>query len=207
MEIIPVKYAESLLPESMIFRDGDKNKTRPIVFKIYLIKTKERNILVDAGCETMPGFDMKNFSGPVKALENIHVSPEDITDVVITHAHHDHIECVKYFSSAVIHIERGEYEAGAKYIPDHFKVNAFCDEFAVCENVRIIKIGGHSAGSCIIEIKKGDIIYIIAGDECYLRECLQRKIPTGASFCPEKSKEFIDKYNTEQYRVLLCHDK
>ena len=207
MEIIPVKYAESVLPESMIFENGDKNKTRPIVFKIYLIKTMGHNILVDAGCETMPGFDMKNFIGPVKALENINVRPADITDVVITHAHHDHIECVKYFRNAVIHIESKEYKAGAKYIPDTFKVNVFCDEFTLCENVCLIKIGGHSAGSCIVEIKEGDIVYIIAGDECYLRECLKKKIPTGASFCPEKSKAFIDKYSAEPYRVLLCHDE
>ena len=91
MEIIPVKYGESVLSEEMIFTNGDKEKVCEIVFKVYLIKTDEKLILVDAGCETMPGFVMKNFTGTVKVLENINISFEEITDVIITHAHHDHI--------------------------------------------------------------------------------------------------------------------
>ena len=203
MEIIPIEYGESVLPESMIFEGGDKNKTRDIVFKIYLIKAEDKLILADAGCETMPGFEMRDFTGTVGALKKINISPDEITDVVITHAHHDHIECVKYFKNAVIHIQKDEYEAGRKYIPDDFKINIFEDEFSVCDDVKIIKIGGHSKGSCIVEINNN----IIAGDECYMRECLTRKIPTGACYDAEKSREFIRKYSDEKYTVLLCHDE
>lgn len=207
MEIIPVKYAESVLPESDIFKGGDKNKVHPIVFMLYLIKTDERLILVDAGCDTMPGFDMKNFIGPVKALKKINVCSDDISDVIITHAHHDHIEAVKHFAKARIHIQCEEFKRGERYIPDNFEGNIFDEEYQVCPGVRIIKIGGHSQGSCIVEIKSNDKLYIISGDECYLRECLKNKIPTGSSFCPEKSEKFIDKYSNSRYTVLLCHDE
>ena len=109
MKIITLDYAKSKLPESMIFPFGEKSKSRDIAFKVFLIKENEKLILVDAGCETMPGFDMKDFIGPVTALKNIGISPKEITDVIITHAHHDHIECVKYFENAVIHIQKDEY--------------------------------------------------------------------------------------------------
>lgn len=207
MEIIELKYGESVLPESMVFINGAENEFREIVFKVYLIKTTEKLILVDAGCETMPGFIMKDFIGTVKALENINTHPEEITDVIITHSHHDHIECVKYFENATIHIEKNEYEIGKEYIPSDFKVNIFEDEFLVSDNVKIIKIGGHSKGSCIVEIKTDGKTYIIAGDECYLRECLTKKIPTGSSFDKKASKDFIEKYSDEKYTALLCHDK
>ena len=117
MQIIPIEYGKSVLSENMIFINGNENNFRDIVFKVYLIKTDEKLILVDAGCETMPGFVMRDFLGTVRALENIGVSPEEITDVIITHSHHDHIECVKYFENAVIHIQKDEYEIGKKYIP------------------------------------------------------------------------------------------
>ena len=91
IEIIPIEYGKSVLPESMIFENGVEDKVRPIVFMVYLIKTENRLILVDAGCETMPGFVMTDFIGAVKALENIGVQPEKITNLIITHAHHDHI--------------------------------------------------------------------------------------------------------------------
>lgn len=207
LEVIPVEYANSVLPEDWVFVGGDAGRVRPIEFKVYLIKSGERMILVDAGCETMPGFDdMKNFIGPIKALENIGVKPSDITDVVITHSHHDHIECVKYFDKAIIHIQREEYESGKDYIPESFNVNLFDDGYTVCENVNVVKIGGHSQGSCIVEMKAENGIYVITGDECYSRECLEKKIPTGNSFCPEKSKSFIEKYSDDKYIALLCHD-
>ncbi|MDO5479671.1 MAG: MBL fold metallo-hydrolase [Clostridia bacterium] len=207
MKIIPIEYGKSVLPEAMVFENGRKDVSNEIVFKVYLIKTEDKLILADAGCETMPGFVMRDFTGTVKALEKIDIHPSDITDVLITHSHHDHIECVKYFENATIHIEKGEYESGKKYIPDGFKVNAFSEVFHLSENVKIIKIGGHSKGSCIVEIKSDDKIYIIAGDECYKRECLNKKIPTGASFDKKASREFIEKYSDKKYTVLLCHDE
>ena len=70
-----------------------------------------------------------------------------------------------------------------------------------------IKIAGHSKGSCIVEITDGEDKYIVTGDECYLRECLERKIPTGSSYCLENSIKFIEKYSGNEYKVLLCHEE
>lgn len=205
IEIIPVEYGSSVLPESMIFQNGAEDKVRPIVFMIYLIKTQNRLILADAGCITMPGFDMHNFIGPINALSKMNISASDITDVIITHAHHDHIECVGEFKNAEIFIQKDEYESGKKYFPNGMKIHLFDDEAYVCDGVKAVKIGGHSKGSCIVEITEKKSI--IAGDECYMRECIEKQIPTGTTFCLEKSTEFLKKYCTGDYTVFLCHDK
>lgn len=206
-EIIPIEYGRSVLAESMIFQGGAEDIFRPIVFMIYLIKVQDRLILADAGCETMPGFDMHDFIGPVKALEKMNIKPEDITDVIITHSHHDHVECVSRFKNAVIYIQRDEYESGRRYFSEGMSVRLFDDEIQICPDVKAIKIGGHSKGSCIVEIGENREKYIIAGDECYMRECLDKRIPTGSSYCPKKSREFIEKYSGSEYTVMLCHDK
>ena len=206
LEIIPIEYGKSILPESMIFQGGAEDKFRPIVFMIYLIKTEKQLILVDAGCETMPGFDMREFIGPIKALEKHGIIPNDITDVVITHAHHDHIECVSKFKNAVIYIQRDEYESGKDYFDEGINIKLFNDEMQICTTIKAVKIGGHSKGSCVVEITDNKKKHVIVGDECYLRECLNKKIPTGSSYCPEKSRQFIEKYGSGEYEVLLCHD-
>ena len=207
IEIIPVEYGKSVLPGDQVFRGGDSNVSYDILFMIYLIKAGEKLILADAGCETMPGFVMRDFVGPVKALEKIGVTPKDITDVIITHSHHDHIESVNYFKDSNIYIQKDEYNAGKGYISDDLKVILFDDEAELCPGVKAVKIGGHSKGSCIVEIEKDEKIYVIAGDECYLRQCIEKQIPTGCSACPEKSEEFIKKYKDDKYVLLLCHDK
>lgn len=207
IDIIPVDYGKSFLPESMIFENGAENKFRPIIFRIYLIKTENRLILVDAGCETIPGFDMKDFIGPIKALERIGISPDEITNLMITHAHHDHIECAKYLQNAVTYIQKDEYEAGKDYLADRMNTRTFDEKTVICDGVKAVKIGGHSKGSSIVEITDSDKKYIIAGDECYMRDCLTKQIPTGSSYNPEKSRAFIQKYGKGGYTVFLCHDE
>lgn len=206
MSITPVLYGKSVLPESMVFKGGAKEKNLPIVFLVYLIKTKDKMILVDAGCETMPGFVMEDFIGPVKALEKINVSADEITDLVITHAHHDHIASANRFKNAVVYIQEEEYKSGKKYLTESKEIVTFDDEYTICENVKAIKIGGHSKGSSIVEVTNGDKIYVIAGDECYLKDCIDKQIPTGASCCEEKSLAFIQKYKKDCYVPLICHD-
>ena len=206
-EIIPINYGKSVLPENMIFQNGAEDKVRPIVFMVYLIKTENRLILADAGCETMPGFVMTDFIGPVKALNNIGISPEEITDLIITHAHHDHIECAKYFKNAVIYIQKDEYEAGKGYLAENLNIRTFDEEMQICDGIKAVKIGGHSKGSSIVEITDSDNKYIIAGDECYMRECLTKQIPTGVAYDLQKSRAFIQKYGRGEYTVFLCHDE
>lgn len=205
VEIIPIEYGKSFLDEGSIFQDGSPDKMYPIVFRIYLIKTENRLILADAGCETMPGFDMRDFIGSVKALEAVDVKPDDITDVIITHSHHDHIELVSSFKKAVVYIQRDEYELGKQYFDDAMDVRLFDDEVQICSGVKAVKIGGHSVGSCVVEITDKKEKWLIVGDECYVRECLERKVATGISVCPEKSREFILKYADSKYNFLLCH--
>lgn len=115
LEIIPVQYGRSVLAESMVFQHGAEDKFYPIVFLVYLMRMEDRLILVDAGCETMPGFDMQDFIGPVKAMEQMGLTPDNISDVIITHAHYDHIACVNRFRKATIYIQKDEYENGKEY--------------------------------------------------------------------------------------------
>ena len=207
IEIIPINYGKSVLPESWIFENGAENKFRPIVFRVYLIRAENSLILVDAGCETMPGFVMTDFIGPIKALENICVKADEITDLIITHAHHDHIECAKYFKNAALYIQKDEYEAGKGYLTEARDIRTFEEKIQICDGIKAVKIGGHSKGSSIVEITDSDKKYIIAGDECYMRECLTKQIPTGISCNPEKSRAFINKYGNGEYTVFLCHDE
>ena len=206
LKVLRLKYAESTLKESAVFQGGRRDKELPITFMIYLIETADRRILVDAGCDTMPGFVMVNYERPVDVLAGYGYAPEDITDVVITHAHHDHIAAVGYYKHAVIHIQEDEYVAGKKYIPDESKVNSFEAVFRIDDNIVIKKIGGHSKGSCIVEFEHDRRHFVIAGDECYARECLTGKIPTGSSYNLMNSEAFVNTYGGSDYRVLLCHE-
>ncbi len=40
IDIIPIDYGKSVLPESMIFQNGAENKFRPIIFRVCMLKTE-----------------------------------------------------------------------------------------------------------------------------------------------------------------------
>lgn len=201
MEVITVKYGNSYFYENWVIPNGDTNKKLEIVFQMFLIKDQDYVILVDSGCETMPGFEMSNFCGPIKALADKGVSPEEITDVIITHSHHDHIECVKYYKNAVIHIQKDEYENGKCFIPDGFKVNTFENEYILYDCIKILKIGGHSIGSSVVEFSIDGKEHVIVGDECYLRSYFK------INALNANNNHFYKKYNDERYTLLFCHDE
>ena len=206
LSLYSIKYAQSVLPESLVFDGGNKSKTIPISFAIYLVKTKGKNILVDAGCDTMPMFDMKQFYSPAFALRQVGISADEITDLIITHAHHDHIDAVRHFKNATIHICEEEYAKGQKYIPKDMTVNLFKEDFALAPSIKIVKWGGHSSGSSIVEITTNEVIHIIAGDECYTHKNITDKICTGSYYNKEKATEFVHKFSHRKYRVHTCHD-
>lgn len=204
--ILRINYARSTLPENCIIPGGDAGREVPILFSVFVIEAEDKKILVDAGCETMPGFVMEDHITPMAALEKRGISVADITDVIITHAHHDHIECVKYFPQARVHIQQDAYAKGQKYLTGNENICTFSKENAVAEGVKVVNIGGHAVGSCVVEVESKGKTYVICGDECYTRRNLSEKIPTAASRCPEASRAFIEKYTKEPYVCLLCHD-
>lgn len=206
MRVYCLKYAESVLPKSMVFDGGNEKEILPISFVIYLIKSGDRNILVDAGCNTMPGFNMEKYYSPAFVLRQFDLTAKDITDVIITHSHHDHIEAVKHFKNAMIYITKSEYESGKNYIPENFRVSLFEKDAVISEQMKILECGGHSIGSSIVEIKTDNFIHILAGDECYTNENIKKRLCTGSFYNKEKSDYFINKYSDKIYRVHTCHD-
>lgn len=206
IEVERFVFGRSVLPESWVFEGGDAAKNVPINFDIYLIRSGERLIAVDAGCVTMPGFVMQDFVGTVNALTANRVSPLDVTDVFITHSHHDHTECIGEFKNATFYIQSAEYEkCKCRFLPDS-KIRCFEDEIEIMEGIRGIKIGGHSRGSSILEVEAECKTLVFAGDECYSSRCLSERILTGKSYSRENSYKFLKKYTDKKYHVYLAHD-
>lgn len=208
MELYAIKYGETTLPESWVFEGGNKEVILPITFTIFLIKTEGRLILVDAGCDDMPGWKMEYFCKPTEVLSRMGIAASDITDVVQTHSHYDHFAAIGHYKTAKIYVNTAEYTPDLKArLPENAKVELCGDETQIADGVILRKIGGHSGGSSVVEITVGDKIYVLSGDECYSPECITRKIPTGMGCNPEKAREFVEKYSGSQYEVLVCHDK
>ena len=206
MKLYCFKYGETEITEAMAFQKGNPDKKIPVSLLYFLLETNGKKILVDAGCDTMPGFTLFKHQKPIEVLEENGFDIGEITDVVITHAHHDHIDGVRYFPNAKIHIHQKELENGKSYLAENKCVLPFEVEKCICPNVTIKAIGGHCEGSAIVEIATENTIYVLCGDECYTTENLTELKPTGCSVALTKSTEFVNEYSKPKYTPILFHD-
>lgn len=206
MKLTVLKYGVTELPESMVFQNGDKNIKIPISLLFFLIESQGKKILVDVGCDTMPGFELFEFQKPVEVLEDYGISRNEITDIIITHSHHDHIDALRYYPKATVYLHRNELKGAEKYLSDYSQLYVIDRDKVILDNVVFKYIGGHAPGSGIVLIRAGKKDYVLCGDECYTMDNLLRKKPTGCSYRLEKSKYFVEEYGKASYVPILFHD-
>jgi glyoxylase-like metal-dependent hydrolase (beta-lactamase superfamily II) len=71
-----------------------------------------RNVLVDVGYlrdTTKPLDYSEEYQRPDSALKRINVNRNDITDIIITHPHHDHIGGLQLFGNATIWMQKKDF--------------------------------------------------------------------------------------------------
>lgn len=80
---------------------------------VWLLKGNNgRNVLVDTGFHQQKFVDqwkVQDFRSPADAVSAAGVRADDVTDVIITHAHWDHAGGAELFPKATIWIQREEY--------------------------------------------------------------------------------------------------
>jgi glyoxylase-like metal-dependent hydrolase (beta-lactamase superfamily II) len=84
-------------------------------FSFILARHGDRNVLVDTGFmknETGPNFSDKFgipwWISPVRMLAELGLSPDDITDIVVSHAHFDHMGSIDQFPKARLYLQKQE---------------------------------------------------------------------------------------------------
>jgi glyoxylase-like metal-dependent hydrolase (beta-lactamase superfamily II) len=93
---------------------------------VWLIRGEGRNILFDSGYHRdtfLKDFPSTEYIRPDEAVKLAGIQPEEITDIVISHAHWDHMGGIDLFPRATVWIQKEEfrYYTGAAWQPggDH----------------------------------------------------------------------------------------
>jgi len=85
-------------------------------FGFVLAQNGERNVLVDtgflnegSGAEFSKKFGIPYWISPVRMLEEMGVKADKVTDIVLSHAHFDHMGSISAFTKARIFIQKREW--------------------------------------------------------------------------------------------------
>ena len=92
---------------------AERGRTLDIPVMVWLLKgSNGRVVLVDSGFHHQKFLDQwkpRDFRTPAAAVDAAGVKPELVTDIIISHAHWDHIDGIDLFPKATIWIQREEY--------------------------------------------------------------------------------------------------
>ncbi|HEX3847599.1 MAG TPA: N-acyl homoserine lactonase family protein [Steroidobacteraceae bacterium] len=89
-----------------------KDEKIDTVYAVWLIRGGGRNILFDSGFHRERWFKewtIKDYLRPDEAVRLAGVAPEAVTDIIISHAHWDHLGGIDLFPKARVWIQRDEY--------------------------------------------------------------------------------------------------
>ena len=116
-KVYAIKFADSTYPFSVgDWADGgSKTEKVEIDFMVWLIKgSNGKNILVDTGflgdTEDAKEFMIANYIRPDSALLKMGVKPADISDIILSHPHWDHMGGINLFPNARVWIQKEDFD-------------------------------------------------------------------------------------------------
>ena len=179
-------------PLSALVMGTPKDEKTDIAMVVWLIRGGGRNILFDTGFHReawLKQFPTADYLRPDEAAKLAGVKPEDVTDIVISHAHWDHMGGIDLFPKATAWIQKQEF---AYYIGDAWQpggrhggidpedVKALVqrntegrlrlvdgDDVEILPGIRAYTGARHTFASQYIRVE-GDPSFVLASDNCYL---------------------------------------
>jgi glyoxylase-like metal-dependent hydrolase (beta-lactamase superfamily II) len=178
-----------------------------IAMVVWLIRGGGHTILFDSGFHRQRYIDQfrpTDFLSPDKALQEAGEDPASVTDIIVSHAHWDHMDGIDLFPAATIWIQKAEYEyytgaawqAGGRHggiepedVQELVRRNIAGkvrvvdgDDKEILPGIRAYIGARHTFASQYIRVE-GQPPYVLASDNCYLYQNLKLRV-AGATFLP-----------------------
>ena len=195
-------------PVSGLVMGAPREETIDIALIVWLIRGGGRTILFDTGFHRqswIERFKVTDFVPPDDAVRLAGVEPTEVSDVVISHAHWDHVGGIDLFPNATVWIQRAEFEyyIGAAWqeggrhggidvedLVSLVRRNAAGklrlvdgDDREILPGIRVFTGARHTYASEYVRVA-GEPVYVLASDNCYLYRNLDTRAPV-ATFAPE----------------------
>jgi len=114
-EVYAIRYGTLRgFPVGALVAGADSSRRADIALMVWLVRRPDgRNVLVDAGFyreKFMTRWTPADYRRPSEAVRALGLRPEDVTDLIVTHVHWDHLDGADLFPNARLWIQRDEYE-------------------------------------------------------------------------------------------------
>ncbi len=237
-EVYVIEYG--FIPDIPLYRGlpgADSTLMVDVSYLIWLIKEPEgRNILVDTGyrpdAPKAANSPVQGYLRPDKAVTKLGISPEDITDIILTHLHWDHADGLPLFPNAHIWVQKSEMEyyttsawqedgdtrgVEPRNIPELVKLNTEGrvtlvdgDDQEIIKGVRVYTGSRHTFASQYVGVNTSGGTVIVASDCAWFYANLELGLANSLTFDPEADLKAFDRMRQLASRpdwILPGHDR
>jgi glyoxylase-like metal-dependent hydrolase (beta-lactamase superfamily II) len=201
-EVYAIRYGTLRgFPVAALVAGADTTRRIDVALTVWLLKGSDgRRALVDAGFYRegfMRRWTPADYVKPSEAVRRAGVRPEEITDVIVSHVHWDHVDGADLFPRARVWIQREEYAhhvdaAGRPLDPAIDSVDAAMlarlsragrvrpvdgDARELFPGVTVYTGGKHTFASQYVGVRTAAGPVVIASDNAYLYENLATHTP------------------------------
>ncbi|MGB8459307.1 MAG: N-acyl homoserine lactonase family protein [Candidatus Acidiferrum sp.] len=187
-----IRYASAEDDVAGLVMGAPKNEKIEIAMVIWLIRGGGHNILFDSGYHRdtfLKYFPSTDYIRSDEAVKLAGLQPDEITDIVISHAHWDHLGGIDLFPKAKVWIQKEEYryytgdawQPGGNHggidpedVQQLVKLNTEGrlhlvdgDNVEIFPGIRVYTGGHHTFASQYIRVD-GNPPFVLASDNCYL---------------------------------------
>jgi glyoxylase-like metal-dependent hydrolase (beta-lactamase superfamily II) len=214
-QVFAIRYATlPQFPVASLVQGAEEGRKMDIAMMVWLVRGNGRNILVDSGFyrdDLVKRWKPADYVRPDEAVRRAGVKPEDITDVIITHAHWDHADGADLFPNARIWIQRDEFDyyatragkAGVtvddmKFFTETGRKRVFLvdGDREIIPGIRVYIGGKHTYQSQYVTATTKDGPLVLASDNVYLYENLEKHAPIAQTLDAKSNLAAQDKMKT-----------
>jgi len=216
-EVDAIQYAVIPdFPVAGLIEGADKDRKLDIAMMVWLVRGGGHTIVVDSGFyrpQFFKSWKVKDFVRPDEAVARAGVKPDEVTDVILTHAHWDHADGADLFPKATVWIQKDEYTyyTGAAWQPGGKHGGIDPDDMAallhintqgrlrlvdgdqeILPGVRVYTGGKHTWQSQYVSVPTRSGPVVLASDNMYLYENMEKHAPIAQTFDRESNLKAQD---------------
>ena len=203
-QVLQVKYGDRVTRKSIVFHDfastGEEDSDQPMDYSFWVLRNDKAVVLVDTGYP----IDEFDWLGEIsrtpspEGLALLGIDPADVTMVIATHFHYDHIGYIDLFTNAQVVAARAEYEFWIARMAENNLEGEFAtvkdvsaireadtqgrlrlvdDATQVAPGITVYPVGGHCPGQLLTLVESNSGPLIVASDAIHLAEQVEKDWP------------------------------
>lgn len=180
--------------------DPQRSGAMQLDFTMWLIRGENRLVAVDTGFSPEAGERRNRVLDrrPAEAVRELGLDPDDVTDLIVTHAHYDHAGNLGDFPQARIWIQEKELAYVAGPAMRHPQLSHFFEADDVCvlvqqcfrgrvvqvngdatvtDGIEVFLVGGHTPGLQVVRVSTARGPVVLASDALHYFANLEGRNP------------------------------